>query len=115
MTSTATACIHGFPSEQCGSCRTCAHGLSASACPRCRAAVAPRKAPDPTGDLSVHEHAGSEIFYDPDVTGWRYRPVDGAASARSYRSAFLARRAVDEWQRTGGDVAPRPLRKGHRR
>jgi hypothetical protein len=109
-------CIHGFPHEQCASCRTCQHGQPATACPRCRAAVTPRTQPRVSADAHpTQAHAGFEIFYEPSVSGWRYRGVDAAPSALSYRSAFLARKAVDELA-----SAPPPVRssagsKGKRR
>lgn len=92
-------CIHGFPAEQCASCRICPHGLLAARCGRCltstrtaagRAAAATAAAPH------SEEHRGYEIFYVPDVSGWQYRDPDANSSALSYRSAFLARKAVDE-------------------
>jgi hypothetical protein len=42
------------------------------------------------------EHAGFEIFYVPAVSGWQYRAPDSAPSRLSYRSAFLARKAVEQ-------------------
>jgi len=67
-----------------------------SACARCRATVAARKRVVPTASEPQHEHAGYEIFFEPEVNGWRYRGADATPSALSYRSAFLARKAVDE-------------------
>ena len=49
-------------------------------------------------------HAGHEIFYEAAVSGWRYRAADAAASTLSYRSAFLARKAVDDHQRSGAST-----------
>ena len=111
MTITTTQCIHGFPIEQCVSCRTCEHGQPITSCARCRAPATTRRIPEPIGDLSTHEHDGHEIFFDPAVSGWRYRAPDDAASQLSYRSAFLARKAVDERQRTGADASSAPKRK----
>jgi hypothetical protein len=96
MTTITTQCIHGFAREQCVSCRNCEHGQTISACSKCRTPTAMRRVPDPTGDLTAHEHDGFEIFFDPAVTGWRYRDADARASRLSYRSAFLARKAVSE-------------------
>jgi hypothetical protein len=96
-------CIHGFPDQQCAACRTCPHDVVASGCVRCRAVAA---APGRHGrTLSVvtppsEEHAGFEIFYVPAVSGWQYRAPDSAPSRLSYRSAFLARKAVDELRAT---------------
>lgn len=42
------------------------------------------------------EHAGFEIFFVPAVNGWQYRAPDSEPSPLSYRSAFLARKAVDQ-------------------
>jgi hypothetical protein len=92
---TISQCIHGVPTDQCVSCRVCHHGLTVSSCPRCRSAATARKAVEPTGDRETHTHGGYDIFYDPAVSGWRYRASDAAASTLSYRSAFLARKAVD--------------------
>jgi hypothetical protein len=99
MATTQTQCIHGFPSEHCVSCRTCEHGHPAGSCARCRTATPARKGVEPVGDQTSHDHAGYEIFYEPAVSGWRYRGADAAPSPLSYRSAFLARKAVDEQQR----------------
>ena len=92
-----TQCIHGFPTQHCSSCRACVHGQTTSTCGRCRARVTVRRtasataiAPEP-----IEAHAGFEIFYEPAVSGWRYRAQDAPASGVSYRSAFLARKAVD--------------------
>ena len=104
---TTTQCIHDFPREQCASCRTCEHGLTTSACTRCRVPVPTRKVVEPTGDRSTQEHDGHEIFYDPSVSGWRYRAADAAASPLSYRSAFLARKAVDDRSATGSESRTR--------
>jgi len=43
------------------------------------------------------EHQGWEIFYVPAVSGWQVRPPQADVMEGSYRSAFLARKAVDEW------------------
>jgi hypothetical protein len=108
-------CIHGFPSEQCVSCRNCEHGHQFSSCSKCRTPIALRRVPEPTGDLTAHEHAGFEIFFDPAVSGWRYRAADATASRLSYRSAFLARKAVSERVAAGPEaeaVTARKRRKG---
>jgi hypothetical protein len=92
-------CKHGFPTAQCASCRTCPHGLSAAGCGRCLTAAATasrrRVVPAPTGDIASHDHEGYEIYYVPEVNGWQYRGPDAAASTESYRSVFLARKAID--------------------
>ena len=113
-TTTPAQCIHGFPSEQCVSCRTCEHGNSTQSCAKCRAASTSRKAVEPITDQATHEHAGYEIFYEPAVSGWRYRAADEVASPLSYRSAFLARKAVDEAQRNGADAGA-PTKKKSRK
>ncbi len=92
--SMTTQCIHGFPSSQCMSCRTCQHGQTATNCPRCRAATTARK-PAALTDQPTEAHGGFEIYYEPAVSGWRYRGEDSSPSTLSYRSAFLARKAVD--------------------
>ena len=99
-------CIHGFTTEQCVSCRTCPHGQMTASCVRCRAAIAPRSASKaPVVEHPPEEHAGYEIFFESAVSGWRYRGADEAASPRSYRSAFLARKAVDQLAGGGTPVA----------
>ncbi len=97
----STHCVHGFRVAECASCHPCPHGLVISRCARCAAAArAPRtkrsSAPEPSPQ--PEKYAGFEIFYAPDVSGWRFRAPDAAPSALSYRSAFLARKAVDEAQ-----------------
>ncbi|HET7645955.1 MAG TPA: hypothetical protein VFM03_05660 [Candidatus Limnocylindria bacterium] len=92
-----TPCIHGFPTEQCASCRDCPHGLAVGRCARCRAAATSRKASTATSVAHApEEYAGYEIFYEPKLNGWRFRRADASPSALSYRSPFLARRAVDQ-------------------
>ena len=88
-------CIHGFSTEQCVSCRTCPHGQLVTSCVRCRAALKVRTGAGPAAELPSEQHGGYEIFFEPAVSGWRYRGKDEAASQLSYRSAFLARKAVD--------------------
>jgi hypothetical protein len=89
-------CIHGFPADHCASCRSCPHGLVTSRCTRCRTAATSRarRVTAPAGH-PAEQHAGYEIFFDPSVNGWLYRAPDAAPSNQSYRSAFLARKAVD--------------------
>ena len=94
-----TLCIHGFRTDECASCRTCPHGLSAARCGRCvavRRAVSRHPKVVSTQTYPSEQHAGFEIFYVPAVSGWHYREADAAPSPLSYRSAFLARKAVDE-------------------
>ena len=88
-------CIHGVPTQQCAACRTCAHGLMASRCGRCRAALAKKPAP---GAQPSEQYERYEIFFVPAENSWYYRAPDdgGSVSAESYRSAFQARRAVNE-------------------
>jgi hypothetical protein len=91
-------CIHGFRSEHCASCRTCPHGLVTAGCGRCLAAStsAARRRPAVTLETPPsEEHAGFEIFYVPAVTGWQFRRPEAASSELSYRSVFLARKAID--------------------
>ena len=93
-------CIHGFRTEECAACRTCPHGMVASRCSRCiKASSTPalRKAAIEThGDHPSEERAGFEIVYVPAVNGWQVRAEDAATSPESYRSIFLARKAVEE-------------------
>jgi len=93
-------CIHGFRTEECTSCRTCPHGLVTSRCGRCiRASSTPagRKALLVSHDEHPSEERhGYEIVYVPELSGWQVRSPDRAPSDESYRSIFLARKAVDE-------------------
>lgn len=91
-------CIHGFRAEECAACRTCLHGLAASRCGRCLAAAASSRPPRLAGaeTFPSQEHAGYEIFYVPAVSGWHFRDRDSIASPLSYRSVFLARKAIDK-------------------
>ena len=107
--SMTTQCIHGFPSSQCMSCRTCQHGQTATNCSRCRAATTARK-PVAVAEQPSEDHAGFEIYYEPAVSGWRYRSEDASPSTLSYRSAFLARKAVDSLP-DGATSTPEPTSK----
>jgi hypothetical protein len=94
-----TLCIHGFRTEECASCRSCPHGLTAARCGRCATkarAVSRRTEATATQTYPSEQHAGFEIFYVPAVSGWHYRGADEAPSPLSYRSPFLARKAVDK-------------------
>ena len=110
----STQCIHGFLTDQCVSCRTCPHGQMTSNCVRCRATLAARpSSKTPVVTYPSEEHAGFEIFFEPAVSGWRYRGKDDAASQLSYRSAFLARKAVDGL--ANGDAPAAPAKKSKRK
>jgi hypothetical protein len=93
-------CIHGFRTDECTACRTCPHGLVTSRCARCiKASSTPagRKALLVAhGEHPSEERAGYEIFYVPALNGWQVRSDDEALSTESYRSIFLARKAVDD-------------------
>jgi hypothetical protein len=52
--------------------------------------MVPSTAPQPS-----ETHAGYELYYDPAVSGWQFRSPDAEPSRESYRSAFLARKAID--------------------
>lgn len=73
-----TICIHGFQPGQCASCRPVAGAAPAV---------------DATGDSE--ERQGWEISYVPAVSGWQVRAPEAATLPDSYRSLFLARKAVD--------------------
>jgi hypothetical protein len=104
-------CIHSFPTEQCAACRTCPHGRSASQCGRCQAEAATatrRRITTATGPVPPpEEHNGFEIYFEPAVNGWQVRGPD-AGPSESYRSVFLARKAIDG--KEGATVAA-PARK----
>ena len=92
-------CIHGFESQNCATCRRCAHGIREARCGVC----APRTAREASLMLAndeprpSEEHRGYEILYVAGQRSWHYRANDDApVSTTSYRSAFQARRAVDE-------------------
>ena len=93
-------CIHGFRAEECAACRTCPHGLVSSQCGRCiKASSTPagRKALiSAVHSYPSEQREGFEIFYEPAINGWRYRADESAPSVESYRSVFLARKAVDQ-------------------
>ena len=96
-----SACKHGFPTEQCAACRTCPHGLTAGGCGRCSAvaAAATRHRVRPTLDAhaaSLVAHDGFEIYYAPEESGWHFRGPESVHSTQSYRSVFLARKAIDQ-------------------
>ena len=96
-----SACKHGFPTEQCADCRTCPHGLTAGGCGRCSAiaAASTRRRQRPTldpGSASLIAHDGFEIYYAPEVSGWEFRGPESVHSTQSYRSVFLARKAIAE-------------------
>ena len=105
-----TNCIHGFTTQQCTSCRTCAHGQTTGTCPRCRAAATSRK-PAAVAAQPSQDHSGFEIYYEAAVSGWRYRANEAAPSPLSYRSAFLARKAVDSLADGGTATAGAPAKR----
>lgn len=103
-------CIHGFEAGQCASCRSCPHGLVASRCGQCLAESATTSRAAAATDGSPPEpedRHGWEIFYEPEVSGWRVRAPAAAVLPDSYRSLFLARKAVDHLAATapGGRAA----------
>lgn len=103
-----SACKHGFPTEHCAACRTCPHGLTTSGCGRCAtetaAASRRRVMAAPAEGTATRAHDGFEIFYVPEVNGWQFRRPESPASPESYRSVFLARKAIDSLPgKTHGD------------
>jgi hypothetical protein len=78
------SCIHGFQPGQCGRCS-----------PDTSQFARRSTKSDPLLESTPEERLGWEIFYVPAVTGWRVRQPDTTALAASYRSLFLARKAVD--------------------
>ena len=104
-------CKHGFEPQTCASCRRCAHGIAESRCGVC----VPRTAREATLMLAndqprpAEEHRGYEILYVAGQRSWFTRSdPDAPLSAASYRSSFLARRAID---RLVDAPAPAPVRK----
>jgi hypothetical protein len=90
----SSPCIHGFIPEHCAACRTCRHGFQTARCGRCsstgRVTAMPAEAPRPS-----EAYEGFEIFFVPVERGWYHRAGDGTTSVESYRSAFQARRAIN--------------------
>jgi hypothetical protein len=110
-----TLCIHGFRSDECASCRECPHGLAVSRCGRCRAAATAasrrRVVPATPPDTDTATYNGFEIVFTPSVNGWQVRAPDAPLSRESYRSAFLARKAIDTLGSAPVAEAPRKRRK----
>lgn len=46
-------------------------------------------------ELPDEERNGWQIYYVPELSGWQIRQPDAAPMPDSYRSLFLARKAVD--------------------
>lgn len=106
-------CIHGFEAQTCASCRRCQHGILEARCAIC----APRTARQATVQLAneaarpSETHRGYEISYVPRERSWYIRAEDETDPVKgSYRSAFLARRAIDAIL-----DAPAPTRAGKSR
>jgi hypothetical protein len=94
------ACMHGFVTTHCASCRECPHGITTSRCGRCLAAAAAisprtRRTVAPGPHPEPEEHNGWEIFYVPALSGWQVRSPEAEQPADSYRSVFLARKAIE--------------------
>jgi hypothetical protein len=92
-------CIHGFEEQHCAACRRCPHGIYESRCATCR----PRTAREATIMLAnnaprpAEEHRGYEISYVESERSWYIRAdADAPRAQNTYRSAFQARRAIDE-------------------
>ncbi|HUF06848.1 MAG TPA: hypothetical protein VMP86_05620 [Candidatus Binatia bacterium] len=92
-------CIHGFETQRCASCRRCPHGILDSRCATCNPKTAreatirlANDAPQPS-----EEHRGYEILYVAGERSWYIKAdADAPLSQASYRSAFQARRRIDE-------------------
>lgn len=92
-------CIHGFDRQICASCRRCAHGLLEARCATCNPKTAREASIMLAGeaDRPAEEHRGYEISYVAGERSWYIRAdADAPRSQQSYRSAFRARRAIDE-------------------
>lgn len=91
----ANLCIHGFIPQHCAACRTCRHGMQTSRCGRCSATGRPRALPA-EAPRAPESYEGFEIYFVPVERGWYHRATDGTTSQESYRSAFQARRAINQ-------------------
>jgi hypothetical protein len=92
-------CIHGFDAQICASCRRCAHGLADARCGICNPQTARQAAVMLANDAPrpSEEYRGYEILYVAGQRSWFYRAdADATPSRESFRSAFQARRAVDQ-------------------
>ncbi len=58
-------------------------------------------------DTDTASYNGFEIVFTPAVNGWQYRTPDDTLSRESYRSEFLARKAIDTLASAGVAEAPR--------
>lgn len=92
-------CIHGFEAQICASCRRCAHGLLESRCGAC----SPRTSREAMLRLATEAarpteaHRGYEISYVANERSWYIRAdAEASRSRNSFRSAFQARRAIDD-------------------
>jgi hypothetical protein len=95
------------------SCRTCPHGQVTTSCAKCRAPAPTRKATLVAAPVPPQqEHGGYEVYFEPEVSGWRYRDAESAPSRLSYRSAFLARKAIDQ---LGDEPERKPTARAKRR
>jgi hypothetical protein len=59
----------------------------------------------------AQEHAGYEVFFETETSGWRYRTPDAAGSPLSYRSAFLARKAIDQLDTSVAVAVKKPTKR----
>jgi hypothetical protein len=103
-------CIHGFNAQICASCRRCAHGLIDARCGVCNPRTAREAMLMLANDAprASEEHRGYEIQYVAGERSWYYRAdAESAPSRLSFRSAFQARRAIDELLDAG---PPKPKR-----
>jgi hypothetical protein len=92
-------CIHGFDKQICASCRRCTHGLLESRCSAC----SPKTSREALLRLATEAarptegHRGYEISYVASERSWYIRAdAEAPPSRNSFRSAFQARRAIDE-------------------
>lgn len=60
-------------------------------------AVARRKPVLASQPQPDEEREGWEIFFVPALSGWQVRAPEAAVMDGSFRSLFLARKAVDNW------------------
>ena len=65
--------------------------------------------PPATAQQPDEVREGWAIYFVPELSGWQIRQPDAGAMPDSYRSLFLARKAVDEM--IANPPAPKPTKR----